>query len=438
MASSFSHREPGPASGSGISFSAAKMRCLSPPRLRVPRGRSTVLTALLALAALTLLFWPRTSFPGPDVFGTAAFKRPQRFDFTQLSDQACHGAGAADSGAPTRHAIPPYVHYVWLPQDPGDFRLDFRFFVSAYSAHLLWRPDRILIHTDVTEAVFARAKAAGSPWTRRVLNLPGVAPHYVRRPRVTDRGVAIVHPEHQADFLRVAALLRFGGVYLDKDAVPLRPVAALLQSGFANVVGGATALAPRHLGYINNGVMMAAPNSTMMRLYERATHDFFDGRWETASILVLTDLAQRMAALPAEVLILHPLAFAPVSWEHKDQERLFLPRMASPPSSPPPLPPPTPGANGTASCGAALARLREDRTDGRREARGPRDAWELDFSGSYVLHAFDDAVGRIGGGWDRVVDVRYVLARRSNYARAVYPAVRHAVDAGLIPPEEVE
>jgi hypothetical protein len=44
----------------------------------------------------------------------------------------------------------------------------------------------------------------------------------------------------------------------------------------------------------------------------------------------------------------------------------------------------------------------------------------------------DDNLSRIRG-WDHVIDVKYVLARQSNYARAVYPAIRHAIEAGLIP-----
>jgi hypothetical protein len=59
----------------------------------------------------------------------------------------------------------------------------------------------------------------------------------------------------------------------------------------------------------------------------------------------------------------------------------------------------------------------------------------MDFSATYVLHAFDDDVGRIRG-WDGQITPRYVLARQSNYARAVYPAVWHAAEAGIIPVEE--
>ena len=70
--------------------------------------------------------------------------------------------------------------------------------------------------------------------------------------------------EHKADFLRISVLQEYGGVYLDVDAVPLRDITDLRQSGFANVLGGAVALSQRHSGYINNGVMISRPHSTLM------------------------------------------------------------------------------------------------------------------------------------------------------------------------------
>lgn len=68
--------------------------------------------------------------------------------------------------------------------------------------------------------------------------------------------------------------------------------------------------------------------------------------------------------------------------------------------------------------------------------KGKKEKGGLDFSSSYVLHAFDNGMeGFLGEG--REIDVRYVLERRSNYARAVFPAVWRAVEEGVIPREEV-
>jgi hypothetical protein len=135
-----------------------------------------------------------------------------------------------------------------------------------------------------------------------------------------------------------------------------------------------------------------------------------------------------MLPLPREVLVLEPRAFAPMSWEFEDQTRLFKPhptsldtdQRAAPGISGPP---------GASTCQDALTWLRQ-----REAAR--QDAREVDFSGSYVLHAFDDSIGKIWG-WDHVIDVKYVMARQSMYARAVYPAVWHALQDGIIPQTEL-
>ena len=144
---------------------------------------------------------------------------------------------------------------------------------------------------------------------------------------------------------------------------------------------------------------------------------------------LLTDLATRLISIPSEVLILEPRAFSPMSWQFEDQKRLFKPSSPDPIGHLPPAPP-TAGLEDTATCRSALVWLQQ------REVV-ETDSQAVDFSGSYVLHAFDNSLDKIWG-WDRVIDVKYVLERRSNYARAVFPAVWHAVQAGIIPQDELE
>lgn len=230
----------------------------SPPRRR---GTAAAAVALLVFAsALAYLYLSGSAHP---TYPT--------FPFSDVSDAACQGIDSSTTGhndaaatAARKHVIPNIVHYVWLLNDPSELRMPFKLFVSAYSAHLFWKPDRIYIHTDASRGVLADAVLTGDVWTRRILALPGVTPNFVRAPTVTDKGVEIVRVEHKADFLRMAVLRDFGGVYLDTDVVPLRDIAPLRNSGFANVLGGAVALSMKRAGYINNGVMMAVPQSTLM------------------------------------------------------------------------------------------------------------------------------------------------------------------------------
>jgi hypothetical protein len=429
-----------PQTGIRFTFMAVLTTLSSLPAKRVTAAAVALLVFTSAVAYLYLL-------------GGSVRHTYRTFPFSLVPDVACEsidssGNNHKDATATERHVIPNIVHYVWLLKKPAEFRMCFRVFVSIYSAHLFWKPEHIYIHTDASRDVFRDAKVAGDFWTKRVLSLPGIIPHFIQAPNVTERGVEIVHMEHKADFLRMAVLRDFGGVYLDTDAVPLRDIAPLRNSGFANVLGGAVALSMKHSGYINNGVMMTVPQSTLLyvflhfviphpknrrpkltstrKIFYHAAHEFFDGVWETASILLLTDIANRLLPLPSEVLILHPQAFAPMSWELADQKRLFTPSLTSAQvdhelsrAS---------GGPSNSTCRDALAWLRQ-----REEPR--TDARELlDFSSSYVLHAFDDLIR----GSDDVIDVKYVLARQSAYARAVYPAVWHAVQAGIIPQAELQ
>ncbi|KAH8894418.1 hypothetical protein GQ53DRAFT_857744 [Thozetella sp. PMI_491] len=77
---------------------------------------------------------------------------------------------------------------------------------------------------DTTPEIYAKAKDSGSIWTRHVLAIPSVNVYYVKTPTSTTKGIKIKVIKHKTDFLRIIALQKFGGVYLDTDAVPLRSI----------------------------------------------------------------------------------------------------------------------------------------------------------------------------------------------------------------------
>ena len=55
--------------------------------------------------------------------------------------------------------------------------------------------------------------------------------------------------------------------------------------------------------------------------------------------------------------------------------------------------------------------------------------WVRDFSSSYILHAYSNRISAIENFTG--ITVPYVFSRQSNFARAVYPAAKHALDRGL-------
>ncbi|KAK4126784.1 glycosyltransferase family 32 protein [Parathielavia appendiculata] len=315
--------------------------------------------------------------------------------------------------------IPNLVHYIWLLANPPVFSLSFKVFVSVYSAHL----------------PLGARKDLCDLWTKRVLNLPGVMPNFIDNPRLTTQGVDIDTFGAKSDFIRADALRTYGGIYLDVDAIPLRDIAPLRNAGFANVVGRAVAMRTKYTGFVNTGVWLSRPHSNLAEIFFTAMDAFYNGVW-AISVDILTDLAFRLHAVPGEVLIVHPRAFAPASWELEDQVRLFQPHIETKRTSSAAVLDRHEGAAAAMlpselrnTCQDALAWLAE------REKKGRVESWEIDFSATYVLHAFDDYADQIQG-WDGNITLQYVLARQSNYARAVFPAVSHAVQAGIISKEE--
>lgn len=209
---------------------------------------SLVVILLFMIGGRYLIWGTRVSYP--------------TFSFISVPDSICNDSpGKAVKQSPV---IPNLVHYVWLLKDPAELRLGFKFFVSIYSAHLFWHPDRIYIHTDAAPEVISRARDSGTPWTRRILAIPNLEFNHVVAPLATNKGVKIERTEHKADFLRLSALREFGGVYLDTDAIPLRDIADLRTSGFRAVIGQQLGLSIWQANYLNNGVMMAAPHSNLM------------------------------------------------------------------------------------------------------------------------------------------------------------------------------
>jgi hypothetical protein len=371
-----------------------------------------------AVAAVTLYAWIDLTYSLP---WNPDRPTPPVFPAGPLAN-ACDNLKDTNTLATNNEPIPNIVHYIWLLADPAVFSLDFKVFVSAYSSHLFFHPDRIYFHTDVAPELWERAKSSGDLWTKRILAIPGVTPNFIENPRFTSKNVEIDTFGAKSDFIRAVALREFGGIYLDVDVVPLRDVAPLRNAGFANVVGGAVALAPKHTGYVNTGVWLSRPHSTLVEIFYKGMDVFYNGKW-AISVEILTDLAYRLNAVPGEVLIMHPRAFGPTSWEEADQVRLFKPH-------------PNADTNGAIRSDAVGApkELRNTCADAlawfaEREQAGRMESWEMDFSSSYVLHAIDE----LGEALYGKINLKSVLARQSNYARAVYPAIRHAIDAGIIP-----
>ncbi|KAK0117072.1 hypothetical protein ONS96_012911 [Cadophora gregata f. sp. sojae] len=211
----------------------------------------------------------------------------------------------ASSMESSETAIPNIVHYVWILKPDSNLSFQFKHFVSVYSAGLYLKADTVFIHTNADPGVVSRAKDSGSYWTKKMLQLPFLTVRQMEFPTHTNRGVKLDALEHISDFARPSILKEYGGVYLDFDAIPIRDFKALRESGFNNVFG-------HELNEkVNNGVMLSKKGSQLMDIFDQEQHAVFDGDWITHSVNLLTSLAQALARVEGEVLILERKAFNP-------------------------------------------------------------------------------------------------------------------------------
>ncbi|MCJ1280404.1 hypothetical protein MMC21_008232 [Puttea exsequens] len=330
--------------------------------------------------------------------------------------------GSATSHEHDQHAPPPsipnIVHFVhFLFEHEHLLNLYFREFLSIYSAHYHLKPDVLYIHTNIPPSELEeRVNGSESAWTHAVARIPNLKFVYREPLTQTKKGYSLNEIAHKTDFARVAILAEYGGIYLDDDGYVLRPLEPLLTAGFENVLG----FQPNN--DICPSVILASPNNTLMRYWSVLMDHEFDGSWAAHSVDTLTRLADDFVATPRQVLLLPQNSFFPFSWDYYDCEIIYKIHRASEPADP---------IVHNADPFADEALFLDTWA---RPFPGTDKTWEVDWRQSYTLHGWnhgasdnDDFFGEFGG-----ISLAYVMALNSNFARAVYPAVEHAVKSGFL------
>lgn len=185
--------------------------------------------------------------------------------------------------APTIPNIVHFVHLVRGSDSEPDVKILFRQFVAIYSAHYYLRPGKIYIHTNIEDHVLGAAiNASTDPYLRALSKLPNVAFNYERPPLKTTGGKDIQDLVHRSDFVRSRVLKKWGGLYLDDDAYVVRDLKPLRDSGFKTIAGRQKG------GQISNAVMMAAPQSDVISIFDTLQDRLFEGEGTKHSIDLLS------------------------------------------------------------------------------------------------------------------------------------------------------
>lgn len=319
--------------------------------------------------------------------------------------------------------IPNIIHYVHVlpPADKNKKQvIEFKFsnFISVYSAILYTNPDAIYIHTNGGEDLIQQAKNSSNQWTRVIANLPMVEFKYTDLPTRTSKGLEIVQFANRADFIRTRVVAEYGGVYIDEDIYLVKDLAPLRRSGFQNVVGR------QQGGAVCNGMFMSMPGSEMAKVFYGLQDSAFDGGWSTHGVELLTRLAAEFAGRDGQVLIMEQWAFFPESWEGWGVKDIYELHESK-------------DMKGEDIYTFEKAQEFNLTTFMDSFVLRPGWSWRIDWRQSYAVHGWNSQA--MGQGWlfgeYKTITMKYVLARNSNFARAVYPAVKHALDAGFIKEE---
>jgi len=185
--------------------------------------------------------------------------------------------------------IPRTVHFVvGLGSDRAPFHLVH--YLAVASCLEVVQPDEVHVH--------CHELPHGSYWDlirphvelNRVEPVPEVSGFRYRDPLVAHYSYA-----HHADFLRLDALARWGGLYADIDSLFVAPFPDPLWQ--APAVIGREADVPDATGRlrpsVSNALLMAEPGAEFVETWRAAMPGAFDGSWSAHSCSLAYDLAQR-------------------------------------------------------------------------------------------------------------------------------------------------
>ena len=282
------------------------------------------------------------------------------------------------------------------------------------------QPETIYIHTNVPEhLIHVSLEDTTNIYARAINKLPNIKYNYHSAPNQTTTGREIDNLPHRSDFVRADILQKFGGIYLDDDVYLLREVHTLRHIGYENIVGQQLG------GNLCNAVIMSTPGNKMMTAYNALMNPIYDGGWETHSVFLLTSVAREFASAGNQVMVVPQETFFPLSWYKEDLETLYQAHDddgdigKSEPNN----------NHNTANLTDFINNF----------ALFPEeDSWRLDWRLSYTMHGWTSAIKQnfkntkeLIGEYDGIT-LEYILARNSNFARAVYPAVKDALEKGFL------
>ncbi len=158
------------------------------------------------------------------------------------------------------------LHYCWFSETPFRFPLPFYVCIASALRHL--RPHQAILWSD--------NPPFGIYWERIKDQIE------VREVETDVRswdGKPILKLAHKSDKVRLDVLYRYGGIYLDFDALVLKP--------FDDLFGGTLVMGAEEEGGLGNGVMLCRQNDDFIRIWMKHYPRRFEPRgWNEASVFL--------------------------------------------------------------------------------------------------------------------------------------------------------
>jgi hypothetical protein len=196
--------------------------------------------------------------------------------------------------------IPSIVHFSFGMAD-GDVSFGLIQYLSLISALHVLGPQRVLIHYD--------QRPSGIYWDMLKDHV-----QLEKARKVTSIfGNPVGHYAHKADIIRLEALLKYGGIYLDMDVFVLRPFDAILVHDF--VMGREQGIG------LCNAVILANKESPFLRRWYESYRDFNQSDWNRHSVRLPAEMAR---SHPDEITVLDDHKFFWPLWTEQGRQSIYF------------------------------------------------------------------------------------------------------------------
>lgn len=176
--------------------------------------------------------------------------------------QACCGMG---------HRVPNVVHYVWFLRG----ELSFVSFLSILSTIRFIKPCAILFHGEIP---FGRYWDAITYFYPNIIHVQRERPEYIF-------GKKILFKAHSSDIMRIEALLKYGGIYMDTDTLIVNSIMKLMDYPFV--------LSNQSSGTFGSAFIMSERNAKFLQLwYGEYKRDYQPERYIYNAMISTKMLAQ--------------------------------------------------------------------------------------------------------------------------------------------------